>query len=77
MNDHDILVEIHTMVKALDKCINGNGRPGLLNDFAKLSEHVDDIEARSVSKREKTVGWTAITVAFIAAASSVAVALVG
>jgi hypothetical protein len=64
-NDHDMLVEIYTIVKRLDIDMNGNGRPGIKEQVAVLKDSVEDIKAGAPSSKEKKVGWAAIAVAII------------
>ena len=49
MNDHDLLVETHTMTRAIHKAVFGNGRPGLVQDVATLQF---DMETRQAEARE-------------------------
>jgi hypothetical protein len=35
-SDHDLIIEIHTTVKAMQKTIDGNGQPGLIQRVGSL-----------------------------------------
>lgn len=76
MDDHDLLVETHTLVKEVHRAVYGNGRPGLIEDVAVLEALVLDVDARAPSRKEKAVAWVAIATALITTIGSVAVALV-
>lgn len=39
MNDHDILVETHTLVKEMWEAVYGNGQPGMMTRLARVEEH--------------------------------------
>lgn len=77
MNDHDTLVETHTLVRGIHKAIYGNGQPGLIEDVAKLKALTLDVDKRAPSAKERAAAWSAIAVALIMAASPIVVVLLG
>lgn len=80
-SDHDLLVEVHTILTRLDKTVNGNGRPGLLQDHTALQQSHDSLveevhEIRSLvpSRKEKVVGISAVIAAGVTSLGSIVVA---
>lgn len=69
-SDHDLLIEIHTVVKALDRTVNGNGRPGLIEEVAALKSSLP-------STKEKRTERAAIVVSLISALGLVASTILG
>lgn len=51
-SDHDVLVEVYTIVRRLDKAVMGNGQPGLVQDVAGMKARVTDMEADAARLRQ-------------------------
>lgn len=69
VEDHDLLVQTHSMVTTLHKTILGNGQPGLLKDVATLQAEMVIVKQDVPSKAERrtTVGTAVGVLGLIAA----------
>ena len=60
--DHDLLIEISTLVKATHKALYGNGQPGVLHKVSTLEEQMKasiaeahELRAAVPTKKEKAL----------------------
>lgn len=82
-SERDLLIEVHTIVTRLDKTVNGNGRPGLVQDQAalradheSLAEEVHEIRSLVPSRKEKAAGMAGVAVAAVTSIGAIVVAVI-
>jgi len=60
------LEALATIVKSLDKTVNGNGQPGLVDRFAKVQTRQDECRAQTKARRSEVLALGAIAIAALA-----------
>lgn len=65
LEDHDMLIELHGMVKTVHDKVMGNGQPGLLVDVASLKTDVAHLKEAKTADKWAARGGGAMAISVI------------